>query len=279
MTELRVDGQPVAVRDDATLLDAVRAVGVDLPTLCHDDRLTPAGSCRTCLVRVNGGVTAACVTPATEDDAVETADTELLRLRHDAVELIASALPQRALDGVESELSSLCARLDIPPATAQGASERGRDDSHPYVHLDRDLCIACGRCVRMCAEVQGAFALTLVGRGADTVVAPGTGGRWVDSDCVGCGGCVDTCPTGALSQPGLAPGAAAHRSAVRRSADVTRTTCGYCGVGCSLEVVTRDGEVTAVLPDRDGPVNRGHACVKGRFAHGFVHSPTAVTPA
>lgn len=274
---VEVDGRDVEVPDGASLLDAVRAAEIELPTLCHDDRLTPAGSCRTCLVRTggtSGAVTAACVTPATFGDRIETAGEELEALRRDAVELIASALPPRALDtGSGSELAALCRRLDIGPEVAQGIGGRGGDDSHPYVHLDRDLCIACGRCVRMCAEVQGTFALTLVGRGSDTVVAPGTGGLWADSDCVACGGCVTTCPTGAISQPGLAPGAAAAPA----PGTCTRTTCGYCGVGCSLEVVTRDGDVSAVLPDLDGPVNRGHACVKGRFAHGFLRSPERLT--
>ncbi|MFI7149710.1 formate dehydrogenase subunit alpha [Nonomuraea sp. NPDC050022] len=270
---VRVDGVTAHVADDASVLDAVRAVGGELPTLCHDDRLTAVGSCRTCLVRSGGKVVAACVTPATDGALIEVAADDLRTLRREAVELIVSALPSYALigDAGGGELSRVCQSLGIAPRAARGLGGRGRDDSHPYVHLDRDLCIACGRCVRMCAEVQGTFALTLVGRGSDTVVAPGTGGAWADSDCVACGGCVDTCPTGALTEPGLPIGGSAPEAAH------TRTTCGYCGVGCSLDVLTRDGEVVAVLPDRDGPVNRGHACVKGRFAHGFLRSPERLT--
>ncbi|WP_433225618.1 formate dehydrogenase subunit alpha [Microtetraspora malaysiensis] len=298
---VEVDGVPVLSADGASVLDAVRAVGVGVPTLCHDDRLTPAGSCRTCLVRVGGHVVAACVTPAADGMEIEVATDELRALRRDAVEVIVSALPPRALTapardawpgqgaerGLESEmgggeLARVCDEMGITSEAARGAGGRGRDDTHPYIRLDRDLCIACGRCVRMCAEVQGTFALTLTGRGADTVVAPGTGGSWAESDCVACGGCVTTCPTGALSEPGLQPGAPFSDPLTARSASPpvstrTRTTCGYCGVGCSLDVLTRDGAITAVLPDRDGPVNRGHACVKGRFAHGFVRSPDRLT--
>ncbi|GAA4236651.1 putative molibdopterin-dependent oxidoreductase YjgC [Streptosporangium album] len=268
-----VDGVTVWPADGASLLTAVRSAGVELPTLCHDDRLTPMGSCRTCLVRSGGNVVAACVTPAADGAVVEVVSDDLRALRREAVELIVSVLPPYALgDGVGSgELARICHSLGIAPETAQGRGGRGRDDTHPYVRLDRDLCIACGRCVRMCSEVQGTFALTLVGRGSDTVVAPGTGGAWADSDCVACGGCVDTCPTGALTEPGLPFGADAAVPAR------TRTTCGYCGVGCSLEVLTRDGQVTAVLPDHDGAVNHGHACVKGRFAHGFLRSPERLT--
>ncbi|MFD8387349.1 formate dehydrogenase subunit alpha [Streptomyces sp. NPDC059679] len=271
--EIEVDGTGVAVPEGSSLLAAVLAAGIELPTLCSDDRLSPAGSCRTCLVRADGHIAAACVTPAASGVRVETATDDLQRLRRDAVELIVSALPSRALaTGNHSELAQVCRSTGIGPETARGAGGRGEDDSHPYVHLDRDLCIACGRCVRMCAEVQGTFALTLVGRGADTVVAPGTGGPWAESDCVACGGCVDTCPTGAITEPGPGRGlTSAHRPTA------TRTTCGYCGVGCALDVITRNGEVAAVLPARDGPVNHGHACVKGRFAHGYLASPERLT--
>ncbi|NUP41559.1 MAG: formate dehydrogenase subunit alpha [Streptomyces sp.] len=271
--EIEVDGSGVAVPEGASLLAAVRMAGIELPTLCSDDRLSPAGSCRTCLVRADGHIAAACVTPAASGVRVETATDDLQRLRQDAVEFIVSALPSHALaTGNPSELAQVCRSMGIGPEAARGAGGRDGDDSHPYVHLDRDLCIACGRCVRMCSEVQGTFALTLVGRGADTVVAPGTGGPWAESDCVACGGCVDTCPTGAITEPGPGRGlTSAHRPTA------TRTTCGYCGVGCALDVVTRDGEVAAVLPARDGPVNRGHACVKGRFAHGYLTSPERLT--
>ncbi|MFE7896882.1 formate dehydrogenase subunit alpha [Streptomyces sp. NPDC057424] len=272
---VEVDGTGVEVPEGTSLLTAVRAAGVELPTLCSDDRLSPAGSCRTCLVRADGRVAAACVTPSSPGTRIDTAADDLVQLRRDAVEVIVSALPPRALaEGGLGELAHVCRSMGIGPEKAQGSGDRGGDDSHPYVHLDRDLCIACGRCVRMCSEVQGTFALTLVGRGADTVVAPGTGGPWAESDCVACGGCVDTCPTGAITQPGPARGiTSAFPPGVAR----TRTTCGYCGVGCTLEVVTQDGDVAAVLPARDGPVNHGHACVKGRFAHGFRTSPERLT--
>ncbi len=227
-----VDGRAVEVPEGATLLEAVREAGGAVPTLCYDARTSPYGGCRVCLVTVerpgrrllrHPGAGRRRRSPPRILARVDAA-------RH-TLELIVSELPARALElpAERSELVRACATLGVEPNDFAG--ERvgaGRDDSHPYVKLDRELCIACGRCVRMCDEVQGTFALELVGRGFSTVVAPGSGGPWIESDCVACGGCLDSCPTGALSEPGFLDARPAER--------IVTTTCGYCGVGCTLDV-------------------------------------------
>ncbi|HEX7746312.1 MAG TPA: molybdopterin-dependent oxidoreductase, partial [Micromonosporaceae bacterium] len=270
---LRVDGVTVELADGASLLDATHAAGARVPSLCYDERLSPAGSCRVCLVCVAGGrPVPACTSPAADGMDVRTDDPAAREAARMALELLVSEVSPRALDvpPERSELVRACGDLGVTGSRYEGDGQKGGlDHTHPYVKLDRDLCIACGRCVRMCAEVQGTFALTMVGRGFGTVVAAGDGGPWVSSPCVACGGCVDTCPSGALSEPGLLD--------PRPIASTTTTTCGYCGVGCSLQVHVRDDAVAAITPVHGAPVNRGHACVKGRFAHAFSRSGDRLT--
>jgi formate dehydrogenase alpha subunit len=272
---LEIDGYHLRVPAGSTILEACRSAGIEVPTLCFDPRLAPYGSCRICLVGVEGArwPMAACVTPAADGMRVDTRAPDAVGAARRVLRLIVSQLPERALDLPEqrSELVRVCERLGVAaPDFGTAYESRGFDFSHPYVKLDRDLCIACARCVRMCDEVQGTFALTLASRGYSTMVVPGTGAPWNQSDCVACGGCVSSCPTGALSEPGLLD--------LRPTEPAVTTTCGYCGVGCSLDVHVRDGQVASITPTLEGAtINRGHTCVKGRFAHGFVRAGDRLT--
>ena len=196
-----VDGIEVEVPAGATVLEAARAAGRWVPTLCYDERQDPFGACRVCLVGTETGVIPACTTPCVDGMVVQTADPVARRVATAVVELVLSELP--VPPPADSELAEVAARLEVgePRWPGEVHPARPADDRHPYLTFRHDLCISCGRCVRACDEVQGTFALTATGRGFEANVAAGLDQGFRDSACVSCGACADTCPTEAISEP------------------------------------------------------------------------------
>ena len=274
LVSVTIDGRALIASDRATILDVARREHIYVPTLCYDPRLAAFGACRVCLVGVAGakGPVAACTTPVRDGMVIDTRDATAQRIAKGVVELVLSDYPTAALDraGGRNELRDVARHFGL--SRSRFAGERHvytRDDRHPYIKVDMNECIVCGRCVRACDEIQGAFALTYAGRGWDTRIVAGIDAGFIDSDCVSCGACVQTCPTGALDE-------AAFRAQETIDRTVT-TTCAYCGVGCSLEVHVRADQVVAIDPAEHGPSNLGHSCVKGRFAHQYARSPERLT--
>jgi formate dehydrogenase major subunit len=241
MIRVVIDHRTCELPGGGSVLDALRAEGIHLPALCHDDRIAPAGVCRTCLVTIDGHPkpVPACVTPIADGMEIETAGSAQ-QARHWIVRMLARR--RRA-----------AARQDV---------------SHPYIAVDMERCIDCYRCVRICAELQGQFVWHVRGRGRETSIEP-DGPTLRDSSCVSCGACVDTCPTGALEDRCVAGG--------NLPATWTRTVCPYCGVGCEVSVGTRGGRIAQVRPVLESPVSKGHLCVKGRYAFGYVSAPDRIT--
>jgi predicted molibdopterin-dependent oxidoreductase YjgC len=210
-TRVSVDGVEVEVAPGATVLEAARAAGKWVPTLCYDERQDPFGACRVCLVgssqagadEDSRAVIPACTTPCTEDMEIHTEDPRARRVATAVVELVLSELPVPPPD--ESELAEIATRLEVgePRWPGEVHPARAADDRHPYLTFRHDLCISCGRCVRACDEVQGTFALTATGRGFETNIAAGLDQGFRESACVSCGACADTCPTEAISEPML----------------------------------------------------------------------------
>ena len=268
---LEIDGTSVTVPDGTSVMRAAAVASRDIPKLCATDSLKAFGSCRLCLVEIDGrrGFPASCTTLVAEGMKVRTESPKLTELRRNVMELYVSDHP---LDCVtcpangQCELQDMAERLDIT-STRYGLAGSNHhhgelDKSNPYFQFDQSLCIVCSRCVRACDEVQGTFALAIHGRGFDSQVVASAHESFVDSECVSCGQCVETCPTGALVEKSVIRIGAAERA--------TKTTCAYCGVGCSFEVEMKGDQVVRMAPDRNGHANHGHACVKGRFAFGYA---------
>jgi formate dehydrogenase major subunit len=202
--EVFVDGAAVEVEPGTTALEAVKLAGGDVPTLCYDDRLVPFGACRVCLVGIEGvpAPVASCTTPCRDGMRIDTRDPRARRIAANVVELVLSELPEPP--AAQTELAAVAARLGIGELRWQGATHAPRrDERHPYLVFRHELCISCGRCVRACDELQGAFALTATGRGFDANVAAGLDAGFLESACTSCGACADTCPTEAIAERSL----------------------------------------------------------------------------
>ncbi len=274
---LTVDGRPVPAR--GSLLESCHAAGVRLPAFCHDDRLSTGGHCRACLVEADGRFVAACTTPARAGMKVSTGSERLRDYRRDLAELMLSESRPRGWVGAVLADWGADGRRYGAPAEGAARPRGGRDGapragpaaidrSHPYLRLDLSRCILCRRCVRACEEIQGQFVYAVEGRGAASRLTWG-GGRFADSACVSCGACVSTCPTGAIGDADRERAPAADR--------VVRTTCSYCGVGCQLEVHAAGEAVAHIEGVAAAAANRGHLCVKGRYAHAFARHRDRLT--
>jgi len=275
---LTVDGRPVTVTAGASVMRAAAEAGIKVPKLCATDSLAAFGSCRVCLVEIEGrkGYPASCTTEVEDGMVVHTQSRELDELRSNVVELYVSDHPLEcdtcSANG-DCELQDVAASLGVESSrygmNGAGHQQAARDDSNPYFAFDPSQCIVCYRCVRACDDIQGTFALTVDGRGFASKIVAGQAQSFMDSDCVSCGACVDHCPTEALIEKPVMQKGQPDRSIT--------TTCAYCGVGCSFHAELKDGEVLRMVPDQQGQANEGHACIKGRFAFGYATHKDRIT--
>ncbi len=278
LINLTIDGHQVTVPAGTSIMRAAMLSGITIPKLCATDSLEAFGSCRVCLVQIEGrrGFPASCTTPVEEGLVVTTENQRLNDLRRNVMELYISEHP---LDCLTCPANGNCELQDTAGQVGlrevryghDGVNQRRQeiDYSNPYFTFDPNLCIVCSRCVRACEETQGTFALTVENRGIESGISTGTNSNFLESDCVSCGACVNSCPTGALIENTvIAQGQPTH---------AVITTCAYCGVGCGLKAELKGEKIIRMTPWKDGKANEGHACVKGRFAWGYMQHPDRIT--
>src|SRR5210317_2558150 len=277
---LEIDGQSITVPKGTSIMRASQMLGTTIPKLCATDSLEPFGSCRLCLVEIEGrrGTPASCTTPVAKGMVVHTQNAKLHKLRRGVMELYISDHP---LDCLTCAANGDCELQDMAGAVGLRDVRYGMDGknhldapvdaSNPYFQFDASKCIVCSRCVRACDEVQGTFALTIEGRGFNSKVSAGISEDFLDSECVSCGACVQACPTATLMEKSIVDNGQPDHAVV--------TTCAYCGVGCSFQAEMKGDQVVRMTPYKDGGANQGHSCVKGRFAWGYAsHQERVLDP-
>jgi len=277
---ITLDGEQVSVRRGETLYEVCQRHHKEIPTLCYDPRLEPLGACRLCIVEVEGSrnPVASCTTVAQPGMRVTTRSARLEMHRGVLMEMVASEnrdLDVDPLSGYASqEMATLLDRYDARGGRFQGVRSGASrpDDDNPFILRDYDNCISCYRCVRVCAEQEGDYAISIMNRGFDTQITTEFGGLLKGSACTFCGQCIQTCPTGALGDR-----KALANADLPGETEKTRTICPYCGVGCSVDVMTRSNKMVGIVPAMDGPANKGALCVKGQFAFDFVGHPDRLT--
>ena len=270
---ITLDGREASFTEGETIYEVAQRHRKSIPTLCYDPRLEPFGSCRLCVVEVEGqrNPVASCTTKATPGMAVKTVTPALEKHRRTLLEMVVSEnreIEVSPLRGYASqELKTLVDRYAARTGRFQGrkSGATNTQDDNPFILRDYELCISCNRCVRVCAEQEGDHAINIMNRGFETQITTEFNGLLKDSACTFCGQCVQTCPTGALADK-----KALRAAELPGELKKTRTVCAYCGVGCSMDILTKEDRLVGVQPAMDGPANRGALCIKGQFAFDFV---------
>jgi formate dehydrogenase major subunit len=275
---LEIDGHHVTVPEGTSVMRAAAEIGINIPKLCATDSLEAFGSCRLCIVEIEGrkGYPGSCHTTVTDGMKIKTQSEKLAKLRRNTMELYISDHP---LDCLTCAANGDCELQDMAGVVGlrdQRYGDEGKnhlsaqkDESNPYFTFDPSKCIVCSRCVRACEEIQGTHALTVEGRGFDSVISASQHDDFLESECVSCGACVDACPTATLMEKTTIEHGIGEHSVI--------TTCAYCGVGCSLKAEIKGDQLVRMTPYKDGHANEGHACVKGRFAWGYATHPDRIT--
>ena len=278
LVTLTIDGREISVPRGTSIMRAAAQLGINIPKLCSTDSLQAFGSCRLCLIEIESrrGFPSSCTTTVEEGLAVRTQTERLAKLRRNVMELYISDHPLDCLTCAangDCELQDAAGEVGLREVrygyAGKNHLDAPTDTSHTYFNFEASKCIVCSRCVRACEEIQGTYALTIDGRGFDSKVAAGQNEKFMDSECVACGACVQACPTATLMEKSIIENGLPEHSVL--------TTCAYCGVGCAFKAELKGDQVVRMVPYKGGKANRGHSCVKGRFAFGYTSHPDRIT--
>jgi predicted molibdopterin-dependent oxidoreductase YjgC len=275
---LTINGRKTVTPEGSTILDAARGAGIRIPTLCHHRDLSKVGACRLCVVSVEKAraLQTACTTPVFEGMVVETETQEARQIRRFVLEMLLSDHPNECMTcevNGDCELQDLAYEYEVPWPTHNGARHNyePNPDPNPFVYIDRNKCVLCGRCVRACAEIQVRNVWSFASRGFHSKLVAGADQPMLEARCESCGQCVAYCPTGALYDK------LSLKQARANKVQKVRTTCPYCGVGCNMDLNVSDGRVVRATSAPDAPVNGMALCVKGRYGYDFVHHADRLT--
>lgn len=276
MVNASINGKVFEIKPNQTVLQAADAADIRIPTLCHHKDLSPFGGCRLCIVEVKGAKVpmAACTLPVEDGMEIHTHTPAIEQSRRMILELLLSTYYDSGYTRTDchyNELEYWSRHYGLEPRDFMAKQPRYAIDSdpNPFVWVDLNKCILCGRCVRACAEIQGRFVWGLSERGYDSRVVAGLDETMLEARCESCGACVAYCPTGALD----------HKLSMNEGAPdrLVRTTCTYCGVGCQFDLNVKDEKVIRVTSTPEAPVNGLRLCVKGRYGYDFIHHPQRLT--
>ena len=273
LVKLTINGQEYEVPADITVLKAAQLIGINIPTLCYEDDLSPFGACRLCIVEIEGmrNLPASCVTTVRPGMVVQTHSPAVMEARRTILELLVANHPLDCLTCEKMgncKLADYCYEYGVKTSSFHGkVHEYEIEDSNPFILRDMNKCVLCGKCVRACAEITGKNNIDYAYRGFDSKISTFGDMPFIDSDCVFCGQCVSVCPTGALMEKSLV-GVARHMELKK-----VRTTCPFCGTGCNFDLCVKDDKVVAVTTTPDNPVNGRALCIKGRFGWDYIYSP------
>lgn len=271
MNQVTINSKEYTFIKGQTILDLLKQIDIDIPALCHDQRLPPASVCRLCLVKVKGAnrLEPSCRTLLLPNMIIETQSPEIETYRTGIMNMLAKDYPlNEVLKYPQKEFHRWLHHYGVT-SDMQTQISSMVDGSHPYIQIDMSRCINCFRCVRICNSLQGQFVWHVIDRGNETRIISDSKGPFAESTCVSCGACADSCPTGAIEDK--------QAITLGMPEKTVRSVCAYCGVGCEINVGVKDQKIVGIHPVQNAPVNKGHLCVKGRYAWEYVYATDRIT--